>query len=318
MITKDFIDTQFLALGTINYIRVYDHDDDNVLQIAINRVKEIEARMSSFLSDSDIMKINDNAGRGTVSIHEDTKFVLKAATHYSEHSQGAFDLTIRPLVELWGIGKKNNYIPSQQDMNEALKLVDYKGVILKEDLCVGGLRKPGQKIDLGGIAKGYAADEVKRILKDNNIKNAMINMGGNIITMGHPKSGELWKIGIQNPMAPTGSYLGVLALSEKTIVTSGSNERFFVKDGIRYHHLLNPRTGRPAQSGLLSVTVVSDCSMEADALTTALFVMGLEQGVRFLDRFHAEAIFITENLGIYLTDGLKDLFTVGRIASTKD
>jgi len=119
----------------------------------------------------------------------------------------------------------------------------------------------------------------------------------------------LWKIGIQNPMAPTGSYLGVLTLSEKTIVTSGSNERFFMKDGIRYHHLLNPLTGKPAQSGLLSVTVVSDCSMEADALTTALFVMGLEQGVRFLKNFDAEAVFITENLGIYLTEGLKDYFT---------
>jgi len=309
MQTKDFIDTQFLALGTINYIRVYDHTDENVLRMAIDRVKVIEERMSSFLSDSDIMKMNERAGRDTVSIHEDTMNVLKAATYYSELSQGAFDVTIRPLVELWGIGKKNNYIPTQQDINEALKLVEWKSVIIKEDLGVAGLRNAGQKIDLGGIAKGYAADEVKRILQDNNIKNAMINMGGNIVTMGHSKGEELWKIGIQNPMAPTGSYLGVLTLSEKTIVTSGSNERFFMKDGIRYHHLLNPLTGKPAQSGLLSVTVVSDCSMEADALTTALFVMGLEQGVRFLKNFDAEAVFITENLGIYLTEGLKDYFT---------
>lgn len=307
---KEFIDKQFLALGTINYIKIYQPADEKVLQKAIDRVYEIEERMSAFRPDSDISTINKNAGKGKVRVHQDTFQVLKAAAHYAKLSKGAYDMTIRPLVELWGIGKKDSYIPSEEEIGSMIKQVNYKDMLLKEKIGTVELKKAGQKIDLGGIAKGYAADEIKRILLENNIKNAMINLGGNILTMGSRNENEPWKIGIQNPLAPTGSYLGTLNLSEKTIVTSGSNERFFMKDGKRYHHILDPKTGAPAKSHLLSVTVVCNSSMEADALTTALFVMGLEKGLKFLKKFNAEAIFITRNMGIYLTKGLKENFTI--------
>jgi Membrane-associated lipoprotein involved in thiamine biosynthesis len=128
--------------------------------------------------------------------------------------------------------------------------------------------------------------------------------------MGTRPGGGRWQIGIQNPLAATGNYLGILSLPEKTIVTSGSNERFFIKDGIRYHHILDARTGKPAQTSLLGVTVIGDCSLEADALTTALFVLGMEAGIRLLKEFRAEALFITDQLAIYLTDGLRDCFTL--------
>jgi thiamine biosynthesis lipoprotein len=309
----NFISKDFYALGTINNIKIYDFSDTAILDIAVNRINNIERHMSAFLPDSDIGGINKNAGAGYVSIHEDTYRLLERGLLFSKLSEGAFDMTVRPLVELWGIGKKLNYIPQEEAVKKTMELVNYKDLLLDKKQLRAKLKFPGQAIDLGGIAKGYAADEVKRILKENNIRNALINLGGNVVTMGRRPDDEPWQIGIQNPLAPTGSPLGRLALTNKTIVTSGSNERFFIKNGIRYHHLLNPRTGKPAQSSLLSVTVVTECSADADALTTALFVLGIEAGLPLLKKYRAEAIFITDQLGIYLTEGLKDIFTVNML-----
>lgn len=311
--SKHYIEKQFFALGTINYIKIYDCYDEAILQLAVDRVNEIEQHMSVFLQGSDISNINSNAGNGLVSIHEDTMQLLKLGTSFSVLSDGAFDMTVRPLVELWGIGKKKNYIPTQEEIHAALQLVCYKDLFLDETNIKAGMRNPGQSVDLGGIAKGYAADEVKRILKENHVNNALINLGGNVLTMGKRPDETPWQIGIQNPLAPTGNNFGNLSLSEKTIVTSGSNERFFIKDGIRYHHIIDAKTGSPAQSSLLSVTVVCDCSVDADALTTALFVLGLEAGVNLLHRYNADAIFITNNLGLYLSEGLKDCFTIANV-----
>lgn len=304
------ISRDFYALGTINSIKIYDSSDEAALETVVARINDIERHMSAFLPDSDIAEINRSAGTGYVSIHEDTYRLLERGLSFSKLSQGAFDITIRPLVELWGIGKKLNYIPGEEEVKKTLKLVSYKDLLLDRRKFRAKLKIPGQAIDLGGIAKGYAADEAKRILKENNIKNALINLGGNVLTMGQRPDCEPWQIGIQNPIAPTGNSLGRLTITDKTIVTSGSNERFFIKDGIRYHHLLDPRTGKPVQSSLLSVTVVTDCSTDADALTTALFVLGMEAGIPLLNKYRAEAIFITDQLGIYLTEGLKDIFTV--------
>lgn len=312
--TRNYIDKEFHALGTINYIKIYDYFDESVLQQAVSRVNEIEQHMSAFLKGSDISRINGKAGEGFVEIHKDTLLLLKRGTSFSNLSDGAFDMTVRPLVELWGIGKKQNYIPSDKEIHSILKLVNYKDLILDEKNNLAMMKHPGQSVDLGGIAKGYAADEVKRILKENHVTSAIINLGGNVITIGNRPDGELWKIGIQNPMAKTGVFLGKLSVSEKTIVTSGSNERFFIKDGVRYHHILDAKTGFPANSSLLSVTVVSDCSMDADALTTALFVLGLKDGIQLLKKYHAEAIFVAENLGLYLTEGLINNFTINKSA----
>ncbi len=308
--TKNFIDKQFYALGTINYIKVFDFSDPAALNLAVARVNEIERHMSAFLPDSDITRINVQAGKGFVPIHKDTMLLLKHGALFSELSGGAFQLTIRPLVTLWGIGKKKNYIPYDMDIKTVQKFVNDKDLLLDEKNCQAFLQKAGQSIDLGGIAKGYAADEVKRILKEHHVVNAIINLGGNVLTMGTRPDGGWWQIGIQNPMAATGKHIGILSLPEKTVVTSGSNERFFIKDGIRYHHILDARTGKPAQSSLLGVTVVGDCSLEADALTTALFVLGMEAGIHLLKEFKAEALFITDQLSIYLTDGLRGCFTL--------
>jgi len=300
----------FYALGTLNQIKIFDRLDEQLLDIAVQRVLEIETLMSAFKTDSDVSKINQNAGKGFVSIQAETYRLIKRSLAFSKMSDGAFDITVRPLVELWGIGKKKNYIPTEEELICTGKLVDYRKLILDKNNHRAALRDNGQAIDLGGIAKGYAAEEIKRIFAENKVKSALINLGGNIVAIGSQPDGKVWKIGIQNPCAPTGKYFGFLSIIDKTIVTSGINERFFMKDGIRYHHILDPRTGMPASNKILSVTVICDCSTDADALTTTLFVIGAEHGMELVKKLKTEAIFVTESLDIIASIGLKDKFNL--------
>jgi thiamine biosynthesis lipoprotein len=295
----------FRALGTINAILIQGCDDEPLLTKAINRVLELDDQLSAFKPRSEISRINASAGKDYVEISTNTLALLKRAVYFSEISDGAFDITARPLIELWGIGKKRSYVPPDDEIEKIKALVDYRSLLLDEVNCKVKLKYPGQALDLGGIAKGYAADEAKKVLIENHVEHALINLGGNIITLGTRIDGEPWNVGIQNPIAPTGEYVGAIKACNKTVVTSGTNERFFIKDGRRYHHILDPRTGRPAKSSLLSVTAVGDCSMDMDALTTALFVLGVERGLPLLVQLHAQAVFVNDHLDIYATPDLK-------------
>lgn len=303
-----YIDRCFNALGTINYIKIFNFENEEIIDAAVNRIFEIEKVMSAFKERSDIGRINKNAGGGFTAVCQDTIILLKRALEFSQMSSGAFDITVRPLVELWGIGKKKNFVPDKREIRETIKLVNYRDILIDSEQSCAALRHPGQAVDLGGIAKGYATDEVRRILLENNVTNALINLGGNIEVIGTRPDGLPWQVGVQNPLASTGKYIGTIGLLDKTIVTSGSNERFFIKNGIRYHHIIDPRTGDPAQSSLLSVTVVCDRSVDADALTTALFVMGIEPGMELVTKLQVQAVFITEGLDVIVTSGLKDSF----------
>lgn len=304
------IKRQFLALGTINQICLYDQTDNKLIDKAVNRVMEIDDKMSAFKKDSEISGVNQNAGVKPVIVSEETFRLLQLSKEISKLSGGAFDITLRPLIKLWGINKKLNYIPERHDIDKALKITGYKNLVLNEKNCSAYLKKSGQAIDLGGIAKGYAADEVKRILVEGGVTSAIINLGGNIVALGAGPNGLPWEIGIQNPAAERGIFLGILSAANKTIVTSGSNERFFIKDGVRYHHILDPRTGKPAKSGLLGVTAVGECSAIADAVSTAVFVLGMEKGINLLKKFKLEAVFALDDYKICLTEGLINKFTV--------
>jgi len=310
--TTGFIERSFYSLGTLNNIKIYNCNDESVLDISQNRVNELDDLLSAFKPNSDISKLNSNSGKGYVEIHKDTFMLLSRSIEFSKMSSGAFDISIRPLVELWGIGKKNNFIPSTDEISKVRKLVNYKNIMLDSKNKMAALLKEGQAIDLGGIAKGFAADEVKRILLERNIESAIINLGGNIVTIGNKPDGNRWKIGIQNPLSVRGQNVGVLPITNKAIVTSGSNERFFIKDGVRYHHIIDPRTGIPSNSSILSVTVVSDCSMDADALTTSLFILGPEALFSSSSAFgdlQFDAVFITEELELIATDGIRQQLT---------
>lgn len=298
----------FLALGTMNVISAYGKNSRQAVAAACERVMEIHGRMSVYDKGSDVARINENSGLGAQEIHLDTFSLLKRSLEFSELSGGAFDITIRPMTELWGFGKKQNYMPSKHEIERALHLVNYRDLLLDVENCTAYLVKAGQSIDLGGIAKGYAADEVKRILLQHQISDALINLGGNIVAMGHREDGLPWRIGVQNPLSARGEYIGTFEASDKTIVTSGSNEQFFIRDGVRYHHIIDPRTGYPADSDLLSVTVICSSSTDADALTTSIFVSGISDSMNLLKSADAQAIFVMNNKDLFLTEALRNTF----------
>lgn len=309
MFHKKSVEKTFYALGTVNAVKIYGSEDVSAVDAAIARVREIESRMSAFLPGSDLSLLRNSAGRGLTEIHRDTFRVLQKAVSFGAMTGGAFDVTIRPLAELWGINKKNDFIPSEDEIRYALSLVDYRDLQLDQNLWSAALARPGQALDLGSIAKGFAADEVRQVLHGRGVKSAVINLGGNVMALGGRPDGAPWRIGIQNPLAPSGQPIGILSLDGgNAVVTSGSNERFFIRNGKRYHHLLDPRTGEPVQNSLLSATVVCACSADADAATTALFLLGAEEAEPILRKIRAEAILIFNDLSVTVTDGLRNKF----------
>ena len=310
-------DFSFFSLGTMNNVKIYSERElpekkcELLRNEIIARVREIDDHMSAFKDYSDVTKIMEYHGE-RVSVHRDTWQVLSRAEWFYKNSRGAFDITIRPLTRLWGIGKKNSYIPAPELILQAMGQVDASKIVLWEEDTSAGCYLKEVELDLGGIAKGYAADEVKRILLNNNIFCAIINLGGNIVALGERPDNTKWRIGIQNPMGQRGEYLAVAEIRDKTVVTSGVNERFFIKDNVRYHHILDPGTGYPAQSGLLSVTAICDKSIDADALTTSAFVMGLKEGMELFEKVGADGVFVTSDLEIVTTSGCKESIIIKR------
>lgn len=304
------------AMDTILEFRIYGNKNaKKALDKAIERVKEIEDRMSATKEDSDVAKINENAGKQPVKVHDDTFYVIKKALEYGKLTEGDFDITIRPLVELWDILSDKPRIPDAEEIEEKLALVDYRKVKLDEENKTVFLEEEGMGIDLGAIAKGYAGDEVTRILKEAGVKSALINLGGNVIVIGRKPDGSLWRIGIQDPRSEeTGkSHIGVLEVEDVTIVSSGDYERYMVdiyeKTGVRYHHIFDPKTGSPARSGIMACTIVASSSTDADALSTSLFIKGKDEGFKLIEELgQAEAIAITEDKEIYMTEGLENMF----------
>jgi thiamine biosynthesis lipoprotein len=297
------------GMGTIISQKLYGANSKKAANEAFEKIKYLEGIMTINETGGEINKLNENAGKGNIAVNAETIKVFESALKISDLSQGAFDITVAPVVKLWGIGSENPRVPSENEIRELLPLIDYKSVLVDKKENRVGLEKLGQMVDLGGIAKGYAGDAIVRIYKNNNIRSALVNLGGNVVTLGKRPDGSLWTIGIQNPRAANGSYVGTVKVSDKAVVTSGDYQRYYEKDGKRYHHIIDPKTGEPAQSGLMSVTVVADSSTDADGLSTAAFVLGLDKGMQLIEHYgQAEAIFITTDKKIYITEGLEKLF----------
>lgn len=304
------IQKTFLALGTVNSLFVLCEDAmENAVISTLEKIKMriqyLDDLLSVFKEASEISQINKAAGEGLIMVKPETYLIIRKAVEYAEISDGAFDITTRPLSKLWRSGKKNDFIPSDQEISHEMSYVNYKDIILLDDPMRIGLQKHGQAIDLGGIAKGYAADEARRILIENNIPGAIINFGGTVVVLGEEKN-----VGIQNPNKKLGTPMGVLTVNNKAVVTSGLYERYYMKDGKRYHHLLDPGTGKPAESGISSITVIGESAMELDALSTAVFVAGMDKGSKLLRKSNAEGIFILNSGEVYVTDGLKNKFSL--------
>ena len=293
--------TVFYALGTENSITLEGDGNAIVLSAIIDRVFEIEEKMSAFKSTSELSKITQNAGIRPVNVSDDVFCVLERAREISQTSNGAFDITVRPMTQLWNFGSGKDTVPKKSEIEAAKSSVGYQNLVLDSKEKTAYLCKPGSSIDLGGIAKGYAADEAKRILSEHKVTGALINFGGNILAVGNSFEETPWKIGIQNPLLERGVSALTIDVSDKSVVTSAVNERFFIRNGVRYHHILSPLTGYPAQSGLLSVTIIDERSWLADALSTAVFVLGVEKGMNIIRRYKSDVIFIAKNGDILTT-----------------
>ena len=301
--TQESSRTEF-ALGTFCHITLFEQEQDKVYNDVFARIHEIENLMSVNISSSDVSRVNAAAGIEPVQVHEETFAVIKLALHYAKLSGGAFDPTVGSLVSLWGIGGGRPRVPFQEEIDETLPLVNWQYVVLDEETRSVFLTHHGMALDLGAIAKGYAADEAAAVIRNSGVERAIINLGGNILTCGERKDGKPWRVGVQNPNDDRNKYIGVLQVRERSVVTSGVYERFFEKDGRRYHHIFSPDRGSPADNGLLSVTITAPRSIDADALATAVFVLGYERGSALIESLaETEAVFIFENLSVKKTSG---------------
>ena len=285
------------------------------LDAAIRRIHEIEQRMSATLPESDVSKVNQNAGKQPVQVHPDTFFVIKTALDYAKLTNGGFDISMLPISRLWDLSGDNPYIPDQEEILQTLALVDYRKIKLDEEKNTVYLESEAMAVDLGGIAKGYAGDEVVRILKEHGVAHALINLGGNIMVINEREDGSAWRIGIQNPRqeedAGNVGAVAVVQAQDCAVVTSGDYERYNVQvleqTGQRYHHIFDPETGYPAKKGIISVTIVTENGIDADALSTSLFVLGVQDALKLANSLEGiDAMMITEDKEIYFSDGFRE------------
>jgi len=293
--------TEFV-LGTVCSITLYDQGKAAIYRDIFYRLREIENRMSVNLPDTDVAFINASAGIAPVQVHDDVFEVVRQSLHYAELSGGAFDPTVGPLVSIWGIGGENPRVPSQAEIDAALALINWRDVELNSERSSVFLKQAGMSLDLGAIAKGYAADEAAAIIRKAGLKRAIIDLGGNIVTYGEKQDKTPWKVGLQTPLEDRGAYFGIISGPEQSTVTSGVYEKFFEVDGKRYHHIFSPFDGYPVQNSLLAVTIIAKCSIDADALSTAVFVLGYEKGRDLIESLEGtEAVFIFEDLSVRQT-----------------
>lgn len=312
--TNEVSDTGFY-FNTIIKITLYDTDNSSLINDCFTMADKYEKMFSNTIFDSDISKINSNAGITAVEVNPETIEILNLAIKYCKLSDGKFDITIGKLSELWNISQisqniKNDnnitdssVIPNESDILSLVSHIDYNNIIIDGNTVY--LSDSDAKIDLGGIAKGYVADKMKEYLIGKGITSGIINLGGNVLSIGSKSDGSPFNVGIQRPFDKSGEIITKVPVVSKSVVTSGIYERYYKVDDIIYHHLLDSQTGYPIKNNLLSVTIISDSSTEGDALSTMCFSLGLEEGMNFINQTdNIEAIFITDDYELHYSDGL--------------
>lgn len=295
---------QFFAMDTVMSITAYGKDAEEAVAAAMLKVNTLESLLSRTREGSDIDLLNSN---GTAAVSEDTANVLSMAQKWSKKTDGAFDVTIAPVVTAWGFGGEDSYrVPTQEELDELLKLVNCN--ILDLDGTTATLRQADMEVDLGGIAKGYAAGQAEQVIRDHGIESALLDLGHNITVIGSKPDGNAWRIAVQDPV-DSDSMVGVLSLRDCSAVTSGGYQRYFEQDGQIYHHIIDPRTGYPAASGIVSATVVCPDPGLADILSTAVFVLGVEDALTlWRTEGGFELVLVTAENTVMITEGLMDAF----------
>ena len=287
---------------TVIKVTVYDADKTYCIDECFQMADHYEKLFSRTIADSDVSRINCADG-AYVSVDHDTLELIEYGLLYSRLSGGKFDITIGALSDLWNISENPGVIPAQAKINKALKTVNYRNVKIKGEQVA--LKKKGAKLDLGGIAKGYIADKMKAYLEQEGVTSAMINLGGNVLTLGGKPDGSNYQIGIQKPFDEMNQALASVEIKDQTVVSSGVYERYFKLNDQIYHHILDTKTGYPTENNLLGVTVICDHSVDGDGLSTTCFSLGLTEGLKLIESLeHTEAIFITDDYKLHTSSGI--------------
>ena len=290
------VETEIFAMDTYMRIRVWG--DSGLVSDVCDEIYRLETLFSVTDEKGEIFALNRD---GKAALSAETAELLAKASALSERTGGAFDPTVYPLVSAWGFTADEQRVPSQDELSALLPSVGVDHLQLSgTDAVLTG----GAQLDLGGIAKGYTAQKCLSYLESEGVRRAMVSLGGTVLTLGTKPDGSAWVIGIADPNEPSEAVATLTFTGSMALVTSGGYQRYFEKDGVRYHHILDPETGLPADTGLASVTVITSDGTTADALSTALFVMGLEEGTEFWrDSDDFEAVFITQEGKIIATEG---------------
>ena len=306
---EEEVTRQFFSMDTVMTITAYGPNGEEAVQAAQEAVNRLDGLLSRTDPDSQISQLNAHAGDGTqVTLDGDVAELLSFAKEVSQLLPGDFDITIAPVMDAWGFTTEERHVPAREELSAALALVDSAQLEVDEDAPSARLLQAGMEVDLGAVAKGFAAGEAEEAMRAAGVERATIDLGGNVTVIGPRPDGNPWRIAVKDPQN-TDSYLCVLSLEDVTLSTSGGYERYFEEDGVRYHHIIDPKTGRPADSGLLSVTVVTANHVLADALSTALFVAGEEDALDFWrSRDDIELVLCTDDGRIVVTEGLEDSF----------
>ena len=314
-----------LSMGTLFEVTAYvadKHKAEKAFNDVFKEINRLDYLMSNYKEESELSRVNKNAASEPTTCDNELAYVIEQSLQYSDITDGAFDITIGPLMKKWGFFKEQGKIPDKEELKSVLESVSYQNIIIGEEVKKSLFRDPsivktisfsnsGTQIDLGGIGKGYAVDMATRVLKGNGINSALINFAGNIYAYGTPPGRDSWVIGLQHPRKSEG-LLGSFEIRDKAVSTSGDYEKFFNIDGERYSHIIDPRTGYPVKD-IVSVTIVAGNATRADALSTGVFVLGLDKGMDLIEKLSdVEGIIIYEDADSKLftktSSGMRALF----------
>lgn len=295
------------AMDTYMTLTAYGEHAQEAVDKAAERVEALDALLSTGNENSEIYQLNQN---GEATLSEEGGYLVERALELYKKTEGAFDIAIYPVMQAWGFPTQDYHVPDDDTLKEKLALADASKVNYDKDTRKIFFDQDGMEIDLGGIAKGYTSSQIMQIYQDCGVTSGLVNLGGNVQALGCKTDGSKWRVAIQSP-DDTEEYLGILEIEDQAVITSGGYERYFEEDGVTYHHIIDPTIGYPADSGLISVTIVSDDGTLADGLSTSLFIMGEEKAAQFWrensDEF--EAIMETSDGELYVTEGIADSLT---------
>lgn len=294
------------AMDTYMNVTAYGVGANEAVRRAEEEIERLDSLLSTGDQNSEIYQINQNGG-GILS--EDTAYLVERSLDLYQSTNGAFDIAIYPVMKAWGFTDDNFRVPEEEELQELLTLTDVNDISYDSRTKEISFQKEGMQIDLGGIAKGYTSARIMDIYRECGIKSGLVNLGGNVQALGTKTDGGKWRVAVQNPQ-DTDQYIGVLSIQDKAVITSGGYERYFEQDGKTYHHIIDPKTGYPAENGLISVSIVTADGTLADGLSTSVFIMGKETATEYW-RAHSDEfdmILMTDDRKIYVTEGIANSF----------